>query len=56
MRENVFEISDKDGISVILKKTVWQDKILSRAPKGHPEVKPYLGEIKKAIADPDLIF
>jgi len=56
MKKNVFKIFDKDGISVILKRTVWRNKILSKSPKGHPEVKPYLNELKKAISDPDIIF
>lgn len=56
MKENIFKVKDKDGISVILRKIVWEDKILSPSPKGHPEVKPYLNEIKKTIMNPELIF
>lgn len=56
MNTYVFEAFDPDGILVRLSQTVWEEKILSPTPIGHPEVKPYLDQIKEAISDPDLVF
>ena len=43
-------------MKVKLARTVWQDKILSTSPIGHPEVKPYMGIIPRAIRQPDVVF
>lgn len=53
---NIFEIADYSGVKVILGEREWKRKILSRAPTGHPEVADYLGEIKEAIFNPDIVF
>ena len=52
----IFQVSDYNRIVVTLSRRVWEDKILSPDPGGHPEVAPYLGEIRKAIATPDIVF
>lgn len=54
--ETIFQIHDYEGLPVILSREVWEDKILSSDPSGHPEVGPYLDEIQKAITQPDVVF
>lgn len=54
--EDVFQVSDYNGILVTLSRQVWQDKILSPGPGGHPEVADYLDEIQKAIVEPNVAF
>ncbi len=54
--EAVFQVHDYNGTLVTLSRQVWEDKILSSDPGGHPEVAPYLDEIRRAIADPDVAF
>ena len=56
MDEFIFEIEDYRGVKVKLARTVWQDKILSTLPIGHPEVKPYMNIIPQAIHLPDVVF
>lgn len=56
MDEFIFEIKDYRGVEVKLARTVWQDKILSTSPIGHPEVKPYMSIILQAIRQPDVVF
>jgi len=56
MDEFIFEIKDYRGVEVKLARTVWQDKILSTSPIGHPEVKPYMSIIPLAIRQPDVVF
>ena len=56
MDEFIFEIKDYRGVKVKLARTVWQDKILSTSPIGHPEVKPYMSIIPQAIRQPDVVF
>jgi hypothetical protein len=50
----VFQVVDYNGITVTLSREVWEEKILSSEPGGHPEVAPYLDEIQKAITEPDV--
>ncbi len=52
----IFEIDDYRGIPVRLSQSVWQDKILSSTPIGHPEVAPYEDILPKAIRQPDAVF
>lgn len=54
--ETIFQIHDYEGLPVILGREVWEDKILSSDPSGHPEVGPYLDEIQRAITQPDVVF
>jgi hypothetical protein len=54
--EIVFQVSDYKGIMVTLSREVWEDKITAPHPGGHPEVVPYLDEIQKAIAAPDVVI
>lgn len=56
MDEFIFEIEDYRGVKVKLSRTVWQDKILSTSPIGHPEVKPYMRIIQQAIHQPHVVF
>jgi hypothetical protein len=54
--EAIFQIHDYEGLPVILSREMWEDKILSSDPSGHPEVGPYLDEIQRAITQPDVVF
>lgn len=52
----IFEVMDQQGILVRLDRSVWKDKILAPSPKGHPEVEPYLDQVKETISNPDLVM
>ena len=49
MAESVFEVVDYSGMTVSLFTKVWESKLLSPAPIGHPEVTDYLSDIRLAI-------
>lgn len=52
----IFQVPDYNGMIVILSRQGREHKILSSDPGGHPEVAPYLDEIQKTIAEPDVTF
>ena len=54
--EITFEARDYAGTPVALTRRVWEDKILSPAPTGHPEIAPYLDDVRLAISQPDVVF
>ncbi len=56
MGQFLVESMDRDGILVRLSSDVWEKKILTETPLGHPEVKPYLSSVEEAIVKPDVIF
>jgi hypothetical protein len=56
MVDFIFETEDYGGTQVVLAVYVWEDKILSPSPIGHPEVAPYLNTIRQAIIEPDVVF
>jgi hypothetical protein len=56
MDEIVFEVADFNQTLVVLTRTVWEKKILSPTPIGHPEVAPYLDMVSRTIAEPDVVF
>lgn len=47
----VFSTLDKDGNEVRLEESQWRGHIL----QGHPEVEPYLEEIKEVIRNPQVV-
>ena len=51
----VFKINDYQNIPVILSKETWYKKLLDPI-FGHPEVKPYLTEIKRTVNEPQYVF
>ncbi len=51
-----FKTRDHTGTTVVLTRQVWEDKILSPAPTGHPEIAPYLDDVRLAISQPDIVF
>ncbi|MCI0477639.1 MAG: hypothetical protein L0Y55_15445, partial [Anaerolineales bacterium] len=52
----IFQIPDYGGTIVTLGENEWRQKILSDAPRGHPEVADYLDAIQATIANPDVVF
>lgn len=51
----LFRVGDYSGISVILSKRTWGEKLLDPV-YGHPEVKPLLPFIKTTIQSPEQVF
>jgi len=56
MTEFLFDEDDYAGTSVALASEVWEKKLLSPAPTGHPEVAQYLEDVRLAISQPDIVF
>lgn len=56
MDDFIFEIDDYGGIPVRLSRSVWEDKILSDSPIGHPEVVTHTDILPEAIQRPDVVF
>lgn len=56
MDKIIFEVADYNQTPVVLTRTVWEEKILSPTPIGHPEVAPYLELVSHTIAEPDVVF
>jgi hypothetical protein len=52
----IFQITDYCGTPVSLGKREWEEKILSSAPTGHPEVADYLDAMEETIVAPDIVF
>ena len=48
----IFEIENKDGVVVALDEATWERHILD----GHPDVAPFIEEVKATIKGPDLIY
>ena len=51
----LFMVPDPECILVSLSEAVWYGKILHPV-LGHPEIKPYLAEVKLTIEEPDYIY
>lgn len=51
----LIKVNDYQITPVILLKNTWINKLLHPI-FGHPEVKPFLSEIKKTIEDPDFVY
>jgi len=51
----LFTVPDPECIPVSLSEAVWYGKILHPV-LGHPEIKPYLAEVKLTIEEPDYIY
>lgn len=51
----LFKVGDYENVPVILTKDTWYIKLLDPV-FGHPEVKPYLKEIKNTIKYPNFVF
>ncbi|OGG18918.1 hypothetical protein A3D78_05680 [Candidatus Gottesmanbacteria bacterium RIFCSPHIGHO2_02_FULL_39_14] len=51
----ILKVDDYQKIPVILSKNTWYKKLLDPI-FGHPEVKPFLPEIKETIINPQYIF
>jgi len=56
MEPLIFDVEDYTGTLVVLTRRVWENKILSGTEIGHPEVAPYLDEVRQAVAAPDIVF
>lgn len=50
-----FKILDYNQIPIILTKETWYKKLLDPI-FGHPEIKPYLTQIKFVITNPDYVY
>ncbi len=55
-RQRIFEIQDYSGTRVVLGAKEWNNKIISDAPIGHPEVADYVDTIRLTIGEPDIVF
>lgn len=51
----VFKVIDYKGLSVTLSNDTWSKKLIDPI-FGHPEVKPFLSQIKTAIKEPDFVY
>lgn len=51
----IFKVKDYQNIPVILSKNTWYKKLLDPV-FGHPEIKPFLLEIKETISNPQYVF
>lgn len=56
MADFIFEVEDYAGTPVVLARYVWEDKILSSTPIGHPEVASYLNVVQQTVVEPDVVF
>ncbi|HEY52636.1 MAG TPA: hypothetical protein G4N94_04190 [Caldilineae bacterium] len=56
MTDFLFDEKDYAGTSVVLAREVWEEKLLSPAPTGHPEVAQYLEDVRLSISQPDIVF
>lgn len=54
--KSIFQISDYNGTLVTLGEREWEEKIISAAPIGHPEVADYLDDLQVTISLPDIVF
>lgn len=54
-RPALFTVLDKDGVPITLTQDTWYDKLLHPVI-GHPEVEPYLEEIKQTILEPEFVY
>jgi len=55
VRPILFTVLDKDGVPVTMTQDTWYDKLLHPVI-GHPEVEPYLEEIKRAIQEREFVY
>src|SRR3989344_6973803 len=51
----IFKVNDYQNIPVILSKNTWYKKLLDPI-FGHPEIKPYLSQIKETVNQPDFVY
>lgn len=52
----LFEVYEPRGRLVRLSRLVWEEKILTSSPRGHPEVTSYLEAVQATIITPSVIF
>jgi hypothetical protein len=49
--ELVGEANDRDGNRVVVHRSLWEGKVL----RDHPELKPHLRDVLRAISSPDIV-
>ena len=52
----IFETTDYSNTPVVLSEEPWQTKAGNYVPGSHPEIQPYLNDIKTTVENPDLVL
>ena len=52
----IFETTDYSNTPVVLSEETWQTKAGNHVPGSHPEIQPYLNDIKTTVENPDLVL